>query len=152
MATPTVATSHQQNAHGHHPSMAAYLGVYFALLVLTVVTYVTGKMHLGALALPLALVIATTKATLVVAIFMHLYYTRGAPLVSLSISVFLVITLIVGVIGDLAFRFPWARPDKVPEIQVMPIGYNMGAGPDGHAHGTAMGNPRQPELKPQGQQ
>ncbi|MFL5321418.1 MAG: cytochrome C oxidase subunit IV family protein [Myxococcaceae bacterium] len=152
MATPTVATSHQQNAHGHHPSLAMYFLVYVVLLVLTIVTYVTGKMHLGTVALPLALTIATTKAALVVAIFMHLYYTRGAPLVSLSVSIFFVIALILGVLGDLAFRFPWAVPNNVPEIQGPPIGYNMGDGPDGHYHGGKMGNPKAPEVKPQGQQ
>lgn len=151
MAQPTVANSHGHDEHGHHPTLAALVFVYVALLVLTVVTYVTGKMHLGALALPLALVIASTKATLVVAIFMHLYYSRGAPLVSLTVSVFFVIALIAGVMGDLVFRFPWARPDKQIEIQAPPIGYNLGEGPDGHQHGTVMGNPRQPEL-PQQQQ
>lgn len=145
--TPTVHTEHQQPKHDHGdhhgPSMVIYFGVFIALLVLSAVTYITGKMHLGALALPLALAIASTKAGLVVAFFMHLYYTRGGPLVSFTISVFFVITLIAGVFGDVVFRYPLARPDKLIQIQAPPIGHQMGNGPDGHEHGKSpMGNPR----------
>src|SRR5436305_4370080 len=108
MATPTVSTSHTENVHGHHPSLLAYFLVWAALIVLTFVTYFTGRMHFEHGALALALTIAVTKAGLVIAIFMHLYYTRGAPLVSLSVSILFVLTLIAGVLGDLAFRYPYA--------------------------------------------
>lgn len=157
MATtvPTASTEHQhprKGAHDDHhgPSLIMYFVIFGALMVLTVATYVTGKMHMGDAALPVALLIATTKAGLVVAFFMHLAYTRGAPLVSFTISVFFVLTLIAGVFGDVVFRYPLARPDKLLQIHAPPIGYSMGDGPDGHEHGKVpMGNPKVPVMPAQ---
>ena len=151
--TPTARTEHQHpnDGHGDHhgPSMVVYYGVFAALLVLTVVTYLTAKMDLGALNLPLALAIATTKAGLVVAFFMHLYYTRGGQLVSFTVSVLFVLTLIAGVFGDVVFRYPLARPDKLHTIAAPSIGYSLGDGADGHEHGKSpMGNPRVPVMPP----
>ena len=153
--TPAAPAEHQKKgAHGDHhgPSLLLYYGIFGALIVLTMATYLTGGVfHIGGL--PLALVIATTKAGLVVAFFMHLYYTRGGPLVSLSVSVFFVIALIAGVFGDVMFRYPLARPDKLHHIVQPPTGYSMGDGPDGHQHGKSpMGNPAVPVMPPAQQQ
>jgi cytochrome c oxidase subunit 4 len=63
-----------------HPSAAqvlrAYLGVAAALAVLTALTVFVAYMDLGVLNTPVALVIAGTKATLVIVYFMHV---RWAP-------------------------------------------------------------------------
>ena len=154
--TPTARTDHEapKDGHGDHhgPSMAVYYGVFATLLVLTLVTYLTAKINLGAWNLPLALFIASTKAGLVVAFFMHLYYTRGGPLVSFTVSVIFVITLIAGVFGDIVFRYPLARPDKTMQVMSPPIGYSIGDGADGHEHGKSpMGNPRVPVMQQQQQ-
>ncbi|MEN9799226.1 MAG: hypothetical protein RL653_2922 [Pseudomonadota bacterium] len=124
-------TDHAPHAHG---SPLRYLLVFLGLLVLTVVTYVTGKMHLGGWALPLALVIASTKAGLVLAFFMHLWDTRGAPLVAMAVSLLFIVTLLALVFGDVAFRFPLARPDRMGNYEALPVGALLGDGPDGHAH------------------
>ena len=53
-------------------SPAGTWGIWALLLVLTITTIFTGRMDLGAANLPLAMLIATFKATLVVLFFMHL--------------------------------------------------------------------------------
>ena len=57
----------------HHVTpFNTYLKVAMALFVLTILTVVFHNMHLGALAAPVAFIIATAKATLVLLWFMHL--------------------------------------------------------------------------------
>jgi cytochrome c oxidase subunit 4 len=59
-----------------HPvlPLKLYVNVGLALLVLTVITVVVAQIHLGAMNVVAAMVIAATKATLVVLFFMHLKY------------------------------------------------------------------------------
>lgn len=64
---------------GHHPHIMpgkVLLGVWGALVVLTVVTVGATHVQLGSMGLWVALGIATTKATLVALYFMHLRYDR----------------------------------------------------------------------------
>ena len=61
--------------NGEHHSALPYLLVWVALLILTFTTYLTGRMHLGTWALPLALVIAVTKSLLVILFFMHVRWS-----------------------------------------------------------------------------
>ena len=75
--------SHHGDDHGlaHVASIKMLLGVFGALMVLTVLTVVTAKFEttlgLGSrLSLVVALVIATTKASLVCLYFMHLRYDK----------------------------------------------------------------------------
>lgn len=62
--------------HQHHITpFTVYNKVFWALIALTLLTVYTAKfIHLGALAAPVAVLIATTKAMLVMAYFMHLKY------------------------------------------------------------------------------
>lgn len=61
------------SSNGHHiTSFKTYLNVALALFVLTILTVVFHNLHLGALAAPIAFLIATAKATLVLLWFMHL--------------------------------------------------------------------------------
>ena len=62
----------------HHSHVGRYLVVWGALLVLTIATYLIAKIHIaGALAIVVALVIATAKGALVALFFMHLWDQRG---------------------------------------------------------------------------
>lgn len=58
----------------HIIPLKVYLNVAAALYVLTVLTVVFHQMHLGALAAPVAFLIAAIKAALVMLYFMHLKY------------------------------------------------------------------------------
>jgi len=60
--------------HAHISSIPFYLGIFGALITLTLLTVGIASIHLGALNLAVAVVIASLKATLVVMFFMHLRY------------------------------------------------------------------------------
>ncbi len=59
-------------ARAHVAPVRLYLGVFGALLALTLATVAVSYVHLGAFNLAIAAVIATAKASLVVLYFMHL--------------------------------------------------------------------------------
>ncbi len=96
----TEHTAHDEN-HGHHKTPWKILyGVFAALIILTIVTYLTAEyVDLGMFNVPLALAIAVAKAALVVMFFMALWYdTRVNMMVfvvgSLFVLVFIGITLL----------------------------------------------------------
>ena len=65
-----------QNNHQQHHVISAktLLNVFLALLALTALTVFSARMHLGVLAAPVAFIIATIKAFLVMGFFMGLKY------------------------------------------------------------------------------
>ena len=90
-----------------------YVAVWLALLALTATTYLTSRVDLGGhWNLVVALSIATVKAALVVLFFMHLWDSRGMNRMVFVVSIFFVLLLIGGVVGDMATRFPLARPPE----------------------------------------
>ena len=76
------------------------------------VTVVTGRMHLPNFALALALVIATTKGTLVVLFFMHLWEHKGANRRHFAATLVFVLVLILGVFGDIGTRLTMSLPQR----------------------------------------
>ncbi len=101
----------EHRALQHHSHMPLYVGVWAALLGLTVLTYVLARVHLpGAWAVTVALVIAMTKGTLVALFFMHLWDQAGANRLVFLTSLVFVALLIGLVIADNATRFPLANP------------------------------------------
>lgn len=58
--------------HAHVSSAKLYWGIFFALIVFTVLTVAVAGVHLGAANLAVAVVIASMKAALVCTFFMHL--------------------------------------------------------------------------------
>ena len=78
------------NQDEHHHGTKRYWVIWAALMVFTLITVVTGQIDMGAVNLPLAMVIATTKATLVLLFFMHLYDEGVVNRMILFISVFFV--------------------------------------------------------------
>jgi cytochrome c oxidase subunit 4 len=69
---------HQHDPHAdHHDSVhhvghiGTYVMVFLALVVGTLATYGAAKVDMGAFNAPVALIIATTKAILVILFFMH---------------------------------------------------------------------------------
>jgi cytochrome c oxidase subunit 4 len=65
-------SSHGDHEEIHVTPFDVYVKVFAALIVLTILTVGFHVMHLGALATPIAFLIASTKAFLVMAWFMHL--------------------------------------------------------------------------------
>jgi cytochrome c oxidase subunit IV len=94
-----------------HSHQGRYLGVWAALLVFTVLTYLLARVHLpGTWAVLVALAIALTKGTLVALFFMHLWDQPGANRLVFLTSLVFVALLIGLVIADNANRFPLANP------------------------------------------
>ncbi len=80
----------------HHVIPAKVFGMILGvLLVLTVLTVVFHVMHLGSLAAPVAFIIATTKAVLVMGYFMHLKYDTVINRVIFGTAFFFVALLFV---------------------------------------------------------
>ncbi|MBN1204172.1 MAG: cytochrome C oxidase subunit IV family protein [Myxococcaceae bacterium] len=127
--------SHQEehNMQAHH-SAAPYWIVWALLLFFTVVTVLTGRMHIPNFALALALLIACTKGMLVLLFFMHLKDHQGANRLIIGVSVLFVVLLLILPMADLATRFRGANPagshlSDLPDL-------NFPTKPGGSAHGA----------------
>ena len=102
---PIVVDDHEEDHHHGPASLELYLGVYGALLVLTVAT--VGVSELGLVqrdAIFWALVVASMKAGLVVAWFMHV---KGGPAMTkliLVTTMFFVLVFFTMTMADLSTR------------------------------------------------
>src|SRR5436190_16045171 len=97
-------------AHG----IGRYVAVWLILLAFTALTVITGRIDLGSANIFIALAIATTKATLVVLFFMHLWDGGGVNRLVFVVSVLFALVLIAGVFGDLMARLPVTLPNGGP--------------------------------------
>ena len=89
----------------HHSGPGKYILIWGALMVLTVVTVVTGRMHLPDWGLALALVIASVKGSLVALYFMHLAEHQGASRLVFVSSLVFVVLLLLFTLFDIGTRF-----------------------------------------------
>jgi cytochrome c oxidase subunit IV len=126
--------SHQEehNMQEHHGA-GRYVVIWIALLILTVVTVLTGRMHLPDYGLLLALIIATVKGTLVALYFMHLSEHQGANRLVFGVSIVFVVLLIGFALMDLGTRFRLANPpgSQYSDLQAVDIGANKAEGRQG---------------------
>jgi cytochrome c oxidase subunit 4 len=94
-------TDHDEHAHGGmgHVLPASYLiGVWIALMIFTVATVEIARMGLGSqTSFTVAMIIATVKAGLVMAIFMHLWWDKRLNLLSF-LGAFLFVLLFIGML------------------------------------------------------
>lgn len=85
--------------NGHHVlPLSTYLSIGATLLVLTLITILVARVHLGPYNLVVAILIATVKASLVAAVFMHLWYdNKFYMMIFISalffLAVFIVLTM-----------------------------------------------------------
>ncbi len=102
--------------HGEHHEhgIGRYIVVWLALLVGTILTVVTGRMEFGAANIYIAMLIACTKAALVVLFFMHLWESGAVHKMVFVVSVLFVLVLVLGVFGDLIRRYKYALPANGP--------------------------------------
>lgn len=84
-------------AIGHVVPLRVLLGVWAALVMLTVVTIAATRVDLGGLNLWVALAIATAKAALVALYFMHLRYDHPLNAIVL-IAALLFVAVFVGIV------------------------------------------------------
>jgi cytochrome c oxidase subunit IV len=97
---------HQREHHGHHIiPVPLLLKVFGALVVLTIITIVTAKfIDIGPLNLPLAILLATGKTTLVVMFFMALKYDNKVNTLVFSMGVIFVLVFLIFTLFDTQFR------------------------------------------------
>ena len=122
MADAANDTAHAKAGHHSH-SAKPYFVVWAILLICTGLTVWTGYKDLGSVNLPLALCIATFKASLVIWIFMHMNEAAGTNRIVFVTSFVFMLVMIFGVFGDLWTRNEMSLPSAVPstlgpEIQV----------------------------------
>ncbi len=81
--------------HAHIVPYRTFIIVWVALLILTGITVAAAQFHFGALNVWIALGIATLKAGLVVAVFMHMKYET--PLFKLALlSALAILAIFIG--------------------------------------------------------
>ncbi len=96
MSTPTAEHSHDAHGHGHdgefsHPMpIWMLLTVFVTLLALTVLTVYQSTFNLGNIEVWLSLTIATIKAGLVIAFFMHLLWDKPLNMIIILSSLIFV--------------------------------------------------------------
>jgi cytochrome c oxidase subunit 4 len=105
MDTETPVPSHA--APHHITPLWVYLAVFAALVVGTIVTYLASTVDLGWANTPIALVIATIKAVLVILYFMHVIYSPRLTWVVVIGSFIWLAVLFVLTFADYLTRF-WA--------------------------------------------
>ncbi|GAC1428324.1 MAG: hypothetical protein NVSMB68_00290 [Thermoanaerobaculia bacterium] len=67
---------YSEHAPTHHVTgLPVYIGIFAALMVLTILTVAVSRIDLGVLNTPIALTIAVVKATLVILFFMHVIHS-----------------------------------------------------------------------------
>ena len=99
--TEHVATSDAGHSHDEHHSFAhpmpvwQLLAVFFALIILTIVTVYQASFDLGNMELVLSLFIATIKASLVVLFFMHMIHDKPLNAI-IFLSSFIFVALFLG--------------------------------------------------------
>lgn len=88
----------------HIAPKTLYISIFGALMVLTVVTVAAAFVNLGNFNAPVALAIATLKATLVVQFFMHVKYSSKMIKLVVATSLFFLFILLTETLMDFATR------------------------------------------------
>jgi len=89
----------------HHISLDVYYKILGALLFLTVITVAASRVDFGAWNTVIAMLIASIKASLVLAYFMHLKYDDKLYLVAFGTGVFFLALLYLFCWADIYTRF-----------------------------------------------
>ena len=92
------------HAEHHIVPIKTLTAVILALGVLTILTVATAQADLGSFNVPLAMLIAGVKASLVIAIFMGLKYDNKTNALVLGIGLVLVFVFMVFILLDTNFR------------------------------------------------
>lgn len=94
----------KDGVHPHIIPLSTYVKVLTALLILTVVTVAVSRFDFGAMNTVINIGIASIKASLVLAIFMHLKYDDKLFLVVFLTAIFFVIVMYFFSILDIVTR------------------------------------------------
>jgi cytochrome c oxidase subunit 4 len=98
----------------HVSPKSVYYSIFGALMVLTAVTVFAAYVNLGNFNAPVALAIATFKATLVVLFFMHVKYSSRLTKLVVATSLFFLCILLGQTMMDYATR---GLQGALPQLQ-----------------------------------
>jgi cytochrome c oxidase subunit IV len=113
--------AHESSTRGEHSHVRAYLRVFVALLILTILEYLYARTFAsrGFLLLVMGLVcLAAIKAALVGMYFMHLVFEGRWKYLILIPTSFLVIVLVTGLMPDMARDAKLLDPARVERGEV----------------------------------
>lgn len=96
--------SHEMKKQTHQVSYGTYVLVWLALIALTAITAVVSGINLAAFTIVVALLIALTKASLVVNIFMHIKFEDRIFKVFLGVAGFTIFVIFSLTFSDVFFR------------------------------------------------
>jgi cytochrome c oxidase subunit 4 len=145
-----VPSAEEERSSRRIPASRYYV-VWVALLVLTAITIVVARLHLGhGYGLVVALVIAITKGSLVALFFMHLWDHGGANRLVLVTSLFFLCLLLGITLLDNISRFPLTNPPTSETMKWAPPGPDI-LSPGVGAHGASTRHEPQRERAPQEQ-
>lgn len=95
---------HREASVPHELPRATYARAFGALLALTATTVAVSYADVGSWNIVIALLVATAKATLVAAVFMHLWYDHRFNALVLGSTVFFLFVLLAFTMADTATR------------------------------------------------
>jgi cytochrome c oxidase subunit IV len=102
-------SEHSSHSSQHAKSpLAGYFAVFFALLVGTGLTVFAATLDLGPFNAPVALGIATVKATLVALFFMHVYHASERLTKLVVIGALFFLLLLLGLTMSDYISRPWS--------------------------------------------
>lgn len=102
-------SEHSSHSSQHAKSpLPGYFAVFFALLVGTGLTVFAATLDLGAFNAPVALGIATVKATLVALFFMHVYHASERLTKLVVIGALFFLLLLLGLTMSDYISRPWS--------------------------------------------
>lgn len=91
-------------SEGAHPTLKVYFAVFIALAIGTILTYEVAKIDLGLWNPIIALIIACTKATLVILFFMHVRYSSKQTMITIAAGFFWLLIMITLDLSDYLTR------------------------------------------------
>lgn len=128
-------TDHHAAHDDHAPDVKLYMGVFAALMVLTVVTVWISKFHLSiGAAVALGMFVASIKAGLVAAVFMHLWGEKKLIFWALGITAFFAAFLVIGLIDS---RLTHSERLEHPDVKAQQPAAHHGEEHAAPAHGEA---------------
>ena len=95
---------HADLGHEHVTPLSVYLGIFGALMVLTIITVAVAWIDLGSLNIMVALGVAVVKATLVILYFMHVKYSSKLTWIVIGSGIFWLAILLSLTMADYLTR------------------------------------------------
>lgn len=100
--------SHSGHTAEHHiVPIKYYIGVFLLLMVFTIITVLVARLNLGTLNVLVALTVAVIKATAVVLIFMHVWWSSKLTKVIVVSGIFWLIIMLTFTLSDYITRAGW---------------------------------------------